>query len=547
VRFKRPKTMAPLPIPESGGSWDDLFKLLNLSDRRSRILVIGWLLQAYWPKGPFAHLVLTGEQGSGKSGLTKILKMLVDPSIATLRRPPREERDLMIAAQAERIIAYDNLSGLAIELSDGFCVLSTGGCLAGRKLYSDDEEAVLLASRPVILNGIDAIATRGDLLDRSVLVDLPRITEKARLRDSDLAARFAEIHPQILGLILNATVMGLKREDSIDLPNLPRMADFATWVAACEPALPWNEGEFMQIYEQAAQEALIDLIETDSFANAMLKLVEDVGTYEGTPTALWNRLIDKGNINLQYPPHGWPKGPRGIANKLKRISPQLRVMDIKIYYSRSGKKGRNIKIVKETAHSDDKGVDGVDVVSIENRHTVTTVSSVSSHSQLSLENSVCDGEERAEEHQRHHKEDGRNLTTPSTLASQNSESYRHSIDTGSSPSSSLDSDLKQAESRIKEKEEHFSKVAKKYVHMEDIHESGNGEQLQVSDMERIRIACTMEYGLNGWVDPRKVAAKLKINVDEIDNWLKQNYDPSNKPGGIGYKQRQAAHNVDVRK
>ena len=105
VRFRRPATQQPLPFPESGGSWEDLRQLLGIHDRKQFILVVAWLIQAYWPFGPYAHLVLNGEQGSGKSGLTKTLKGLVDQSIAILRRPPKDEKDLMIAAQEERIIA----------------------------------------------------------------------------------------------------------------------------------------------------------------------------------------------------------------------------------------------------------------------------------------------------------------------------------------------------------------------------------------------------------------------------------------------------------
>ena len=195
VKFRRPKTLKPLPIPERGGSWNDLRELCNLIDDKDWILIIAWLIQAYWPTGPYSHLVITGEQGSGKSIVSRILKQLTDPSIIHLRRLPQSEKDLLIAAQEERIIAYDNLSGLAPELSDAFCALSTGGGLAGRKLYTDDEEAFLAAKRPVILNGIDAIATRGDLMDRSIVVDLPRIPEERRMKESELEKKIEQLQP----------------------------------------------------------------------------------------------------------------------------------------------------------------------------------------------------------------------------------------------------------------------------------------------------------------------------------------------------------------
>jgi hypothetical protein len=60
-----------------------------------------------------------------------------------LRSLPKEERDLSIAANNSRILAFGNLSGLSNMISDALCKLSTGGGLATRRLFTDDEEAVL--------------------------------------------------------------------------------------------------------------------------------------------------------------------------------------------------------------------------------------------------------------------------------------------------------------------------------------------------------------------------------------------------------------------
>ncbi|HQP56665.1 MAG TPA: hypothetical protein PLN83_11190 [Syntrophorhabdus sp.] len=381
VRFRRPAMQLQLTSPESVGSWEDLKQLLGIHDRKQFILIVAWIMQVYWPFGPYAHLILNGEQGSGKSGLTKTLKGLVDPSKAILRRPPRDEKDLMIAAQEERIIAYDNLSGLRVELSDCFCVLSTGGCLASRKLYTDDEEAFLVASRPIILNGIDAVATRGDLLDRSIVIDLPRIPESERIRDKDLAKRLELLQPSILGLILDATAMGLRHEKEITLDNLPRMADFASWIVACEPALPWKEGEFIEVYKHATEESMVDLVESDPFANAIIKFAQDVGTHRSTATALWKLLIQRESLNECHPPLGWPKNANGIKSKLKRIAPQLRKLGVGVEFDRSGHQ-RSIEI-RHIAMLGDRSGDRCDRhVTAHNHHQVTEMTGVTAHSTL---------------------------------------------------------------------------------------------------------------------------------------------------------------------
>ena len=73
--------------------------------------------------GPYPLLAISGEQGSAKTVLSKLLRALVDPNVAPVRALPREERELMIAANNGHLLAFDNLSGLPAWLSDALCRL----------------------------------------------------------------------------------------------------------------------------------------------------------------------------------------------------------------------------------------------------------------------------------------------------------------------------------------------------------------------------------------------------------------------------------------
>jgi hypothetical protein len=68
--------------------------------------------------------------------------------------PPREERELMIAANNGHVLAFDNLFGLPPWLSDALCRLASGGSFAVRQLYTDDQEVLFKAARPALLSGI---------------------------------------------------------------------------------------------------------------------------------------------------------------------------------------------------------------------------------------------------------------------------------------------------------------------------------------------------------------------------------------------------------
>jgi hypothetical protein len=98
VRFRRPAGLLPLPIPARGGALAQLTSFLNLADEDDRVLVNTWLLAALRPAGPYPLLSISGEQGSAKTVLSKMLRALVDPNCAPVRSLPREDRDLFIAA-----------------------------------------------------------------------------------------------------------------------------------------------------------------------------------------------------------------------------------------------------------------------------------------------------------------------------------------------------------------------------------------------------------------------------------------------------------------
>ena len=107
---------------------------------------VAWLLATLRAGGPYPLLAISGEQGSAKTVSSKMLRALVDPNAAPVRALPREERELMIAANNGHVLAFDNLSGLPPWLSDTLCRLASGGSFAVRQLYTDQDE--VLFQRP---------------------------------------------------------------------------------------------------------------------------------------------------------------------------------------------------------------------------------------------------------------------------------------------------------------------------------------------------------------------------------------------------------------
>src|SRR6516162_1226954 len=272
VRFRRSPGMLPLPVPERGGSVEALRSFLNLSTQNDFVLVVGWLLAALRPGGPYPLLAISGEQGSAKTVLSKLLRALIDPNVAAVRALPREERELMIAANNGHVLAFDNLSGLSPWLSDALCRLASGGSFAVRKLYTDDEEVLFEAARPILLNGIEEVISRPDLGDRAIFLTLPPIGEAQRRPENELWREFEIARPRILGALLDAAVHGLRTLGRVHLDRLPRMAVFAIWATACETAL-WQAGTFARAYAANRRAGIESIIDADPVAACVREIM----------------------------------------------------------------------------------------------------------------------------------------------------------------------------------------------------------------------------------------------------------------------------------
>ena len=274
VKFRRSRGMESLPHPIPGGSLNELRNFINVAGDEDWALLMAWLVQAIRPRGPYPLLVIHGEQGSAKSTLTRVLRSLVDPNKATIRSQPRDERDLMIAGTNGWIVALDNLSRLPVWLSDALCRLATGGGFATRELYSDADEVLFDVQRPAILNGIEELATRGDMLDRSILLYLPRIPDDKRRPEKEFWSDFTEARPRILGALCDAVSGAMSSLPGVDMDRLPRMADFAKWAVAAEKGLGVKEGTFIAAYTNNRQDANSLVLETAAVASESLEVRE---------------------------------------------------------------------------------------------------------------------------------------------------------------------------------------------------------------------------------------------------------------------------------
>ncbi|MBA2276202.1 MAG: hypothetical protein H0W06_00435 [Chloroflexia bacterium] len=346
VRFRRPRTLLPLPIPDPEGSLDDLDALLSITDANDLLRVKGWVIGVFQMEGGRAILEFNGEQGSAKTTTARLFRRIMDPSTADLRAAPRDERDLMIAAANGLIVGVDNLSDMKDWLSDALCRLSTGGGIGGRELYSDLEEITLDAQRPCLLTAINPANSKGDRLSRTISVTLPVIKPQDRRTEAELWSAFAKAHPRLLGGVLNAVATALERRHEVSLPRKPRLADIVEWVEAASPALGWESGVFAATFEagQCISDALA--VESLPIGPAVMALMENNSDWKGTATELLDKLSPLVGDRVTRDPD-WPKRANRLSNQLNRLAPNLRTLGIEVTFDRGGSRGtRTITLSK---------------------------------------------------------------------------------------------------------------------------------------------------------------------------------------------------------
>ncbi|HEY0171262.1 MAG TPA: hypothetical protein VGB98_09580 [Pyrinomonadaceae bacterium] len=342
VRFQRKTGMLALPVPERGGSLDELRRFVNVGSEEDWVLLASWAVAALRPRGPYPILALHGEQGSSKSTTARILCSLIDPNAAALRSEPRHERDLMIAATNKWLFVLDNLSSITPRLSDSLCRLATGGGFATRELRTDTEEQIFDAQRPIILNGIEEVATRNDLLDRALVLYLPPIPEEKRRAEEEMKRAFEEARPRILGALLGAVSTALANIETVTLEKSPRLADFARWAVAAEPALTQTPGAFMAAYGENRVSAHEMVLDSSPVGSALLAFMERHEELTLTAGELLKELnaVASGETRKQ---RGWPHTPKGMSDALRRVTTTLRAAGVRIQLGlREGGTGRRL-------------------------------------------------------------------------------------------------------------------------------------------------------------------------------------------------------------
>jgi hypothetical protein len=325
IVFRRYSHQRPQIEPAATGDIKNLLQFVNIASDQQKLLLLVYIVSCFIPKIPHPIPFTYGSQGSAKSVLSKIVRRLIDPSLMEVTGLPRDAGQLAQQLSHHWCLFFDNVSDLPEWLSDALCKAVTGDGFSKRELYSDDDDIIYTFQRCIGMNGINLVVSKPDLLERTIPLELERISESKRLQESELWKRFEAERPIILAGIFTALSKAMKIQPTVSGENLPRMADFTVWGCAIAEAIGYTQQQFLDAYRANIKSQNEVVLFESHIATTVIKFMEDKLEWEDTPSQLLKELTtvaEKMRINTEKEKE-WPKAANVLSRKLNELKANL--------------------------------------------------------------------------------------------------------------------------------------------------------------------------------------------------------------------------------
>ncbi|MGO9566725.1 MAG: hypothetical protein ACLP5H_04190 [Desulfomonilaceae bacterium] len=336
--FRRFSHQKPLPLPKPDGRVEDILNFLPLKNADEQKLILVWICSL-----PLEHiqrplLLLYGSPRSGKSTCSEIIRDSIDPSCTLTLSFPQGRSELIQALDHNALPVYDNIERLPKWASPEICRAVTGGGFSKRTLYSDDDDTVFRFRRSAILNGINLPSHAPDVLDRSIIIRLERLTDRecALLGgEEELKQRFRDARPGIFGGILNILSAAMKIKPTVKLEKLQRMDSWELWGCAIAQALGIAQEEFLKAYHANISRHHEELLGTDPVCLAVVQLMSSRLLWQGSPSKLYSELAAIAKTEGHDKEATWPKAPNSLTRRINELKESLAAAGVAVSQPRT--------------------------------------------------------------------------------------------------------------------------------------------------------------------------------------------------------------------
>ncbi len=313
------------------GDLNLLKKYLRVTHENYFVLLLVYIVTCIIESIPHPILIICGEKGASKSTSSRIIKSIVDPSNSDILSMPTTLESLELILTSNYMPVFDNIDSIRQVESDMFCITSTGGSIIKRKLYTNGDLQIANFKQCLILNGISVVASKADILDRSLLIELERIKDGDLKEERKIWKDFEKDKPRILGGIFNALHKAIPIYEGIALKKMYRMADFTKWGCAIAETLGYGKTVFLEALEQNRTKLNDETISQDVVATAVLAFMKNRKEWSGSVTELFSGLKHIA-FEQEIDTHSkvWPKAANVLSRRLNEIKSNLLTMGITI-------------------------------------------------------------------------------------------------------------------------------------------------------------------------------------------------------------------------
>lgn len=287
------------------------------------ILLLSLYLVVAFSGNQMGHpiLMLNGSKGSGKSQVAREIASLVDPQDANLVALQGSNDDFALRLYNNYIVVFDNVQSIPHRFVSLLAMAVTNGAHTKRKLFKNTEEVLLNVRSLIILTGIDIACRENDILDRSILITLDRLSPESIMSEASLYECFAKDKPDILGCCFKLLAKALIDDEPVTVPKT-RVVDAFELMIRVGRGLGY-EDEFISdlLWENQSKINGVAILD-DVVGECILEYMETQEEFQGSVTELLNELREvAGNLGIDK--GIFPKQPNALSRKLNAIKSNL--------------------------------------------------------------------------------------------------------------------------------------------------------------------------------------------------------------------------------
>ena len=350
ANFRSTTNMGSQVMPVENGDLRKVLSLFNFTTEDDADMFLVTLVSCYIPGIQHPVIAFHGPKGSAKSTSLKVLKQIVDPGPHELSSLPSKVEDITLQVASNHLVCYDNLDHISASQSDRLCQVVSGGSMTKRQFYRDEDTITTKFSGGIVaVNGINLVVTRPDLLDRTVTFELSRISPEHRRTEEDLMEELEQILPEMVGGIMDTLAKAMPVYKTLNVGNLPRMADFYKWGCAIAEVIGIGAKRFKELYARQLQKSVVAAIDNNPVALAIQSLMYGLPKWDGYVGDLFQKLGEiAGELGYENDPR-WPRSSNRLFSRLNEIDVDLKEIGITVLKGNKGNKGYRITITNQTA------------------------------------------------------------------------------------------------------------------------------------------------------------------------------------------------------